>query len=456
MANAGTPRELREPRVIDVAAVIDRERVGALQFFVMALCTLLVILDGFDLQIIAFTTPAIAKEWNIAPAAFGPVFAAGLVGMILGTFVFGPLGDRRGRKPMIVVSVTIFGLFSLLTAYAQGYTQLLSLRLLTGIGLGGALPNAAALIAEYAPARWRPVMVSMIFLGIPLGGLLGGGLAASLLPTLGWRALYVLGGVLPLMLVPVLAAMLPESIRFLAARGDRGARVAGILARIHAAGGYSAADRFSLPESPRRGFPVRHLFTEGRARDTLLLWIMFFLNLTVVYYLINWIPSLLVDAGFSVQKGALAAVALNLGGAVGCAVVGYLMRRYGTRRLIAASFLAGSVCVVAIGQGGGAFAFIMVMTFLGGLLTFGAMVGMIALAAALYTTEMRATGVGWAFGVGRIGSIVGAVMGGVLLALAWGMPRYFLFFGVLLLIAAVALSAMRFDDRPGRARASSI
>ena len=435
-------------RTIDVTTLIDGEPVGRLQLLVMLLCAVVVVLDGFDVQAIAFTGPAIADEFGIAPASMGALFAAGLIGMVVGTLVVGPLGDLLGRKPAILVSVAAFGFFSLSTVMARNLQDLIILRFLTGVGLGGAIPNLTALVAEFAPLAWRAVMISVIFLGIPLGGLFGGMLTAELIPRLGWRAIFVIGGVLPLVVGGVLVVLLPESIRYLAARGGGSSAVGRTLSRMYPGRGYSSADRFVVAEAPQQGFPVRRLLTEGRARDTLLLWLAFFMNLMVVYYLISWVPSLIVHAGFGIEKGALAAVALNLGGLAGCLALPALVRRFGSKAVIRAGFGIGAVGVAAMGQATSLVA-ILVMTFIGGFFTFGTQVALNAFAASLYPTEIRATGVGWAFGVGRIGSVLGPVIGGFFLAFGWETPAYFLFFGGFLAVAAAGVSWIRHDDVSG-------
>lgn len=429
-------------RTIDVAALIEREPVRRLQILVMLQCTVVVILDGFDVQSIAFTGPAIARELSIPPARMGALFGAGMIGMVVGTLTIGPLGDRFGRKPAIVGSVASFGAFSLATAVAQSFEHLLVLRFLTGLGLGGAIPNLTALVAEYAPSRWRPMMISVIFLGIPLGGLLGAGLTAELLPFYGWRVVFVIGGVLPLAVSLMLLASLPESTRYLATRGDRGREIARILGRMFPRQTFRDTDIFVTPDPPRGGFPIRRLFEDGRACDTAVLWGGFFLNLVVVYYLISWIPSLIVHAGFPVEKGALASLALNLGGLCGCLALPALVGPLGARRVLRAGFVAASIGVAAIGQAT-TLSSILVLTFVGGFLTFGTQVVINGMAAALYPTEIRATGVGWAFGIGRIGSVLGPVAGGFLLALGYSTPVYFFLFGALLALAATIAGLMR-------------
>lgn len=436
-------------RNVDVAAVIDRESVSHLQLLVIALCMIVVILDGFDVQTIAFTGTAIAKEWGLAPAHLGPLFAAGMVGMLFGALVIGSLGDRSGRKPALLASVTIFALFSLATAFARGYEQLLALRILTGFGLGGAVPNLTALVAEYAPSRWRSVMISVILLGVPLGGLLGGALTAKLLPVFGWRSIFVAGGLLPLAMMPALAVAVPESIRFLVGRGDGSeAQICRILSRVHPEGGYTSEDHFIDPKPARTGFPVHHLFTDGRAHDTLLIWVAFFINSIVVLNLMNWIPSLAVAAGFTINEGTLALMMFNFGGLSGPLPLAYLTRKYGSRRVIAFSFVAGTAVVAAVGQVGHWRALMIAVNFVAGLFTSSNQIAIYALAANFYPTEVRSTGVGWTLGIGRVGAIIGPLLGGALLAFQWTIPLYFLLFGTLLLIPAAAIGSIRFDDRP--------
>lgn len=421
-------------------ADIDARALTPVQWRVLALCTLVILLDGFDVQAIAFTAPAIARDWSLAPGSLGPVFAAGLVGMAGGALLIGPLGDRYGRRAALIASVLAFGLFTLATAFARSVPELIALRVLTGLGLGGALPNATALMTEYAPARHRQFAIAVIFLGIPLGGMLGGVVANALVPRWGWPAVFVAGGVAPLLLAPVLVLALPESVRFLLLRPGRWPAAARALAALGLAGDPA---QYATRERAPAGAPVRRLFEEGRAADTLKLWVVFFFNLMAVYFLISWIPTLLVEEGYGLHRATQTSVLLNLGGAVGPLVLAALTVRYGTRRPLAAYFLAGAAAVAAVGQVGGSLPAVMAFTFLAGFFTFGAQISMNALAAEIYPTAARATGVGWALGIGRLGSIFGPVVGGALVALALGLPVYFGLFGALLLIAGLACAAIR-------------
>ncbi|RLA15707.1 MAG: MFS transporter [Gammaproteobacteria bacterium] len=427
---------------IQVGEVIDRSRMGAQQWWVMLFCTLVVVLDGFDVQAIAFTAPQIGAELGIATHKFGTLFSAGLIGMAIGALLIGPVGDRLGRKLAIIGSLFAFGLFTLATAWASSYEQLLVLRLLTGLGLGGALPNATALMSEYANRAWRNVAISIIFLGIPIGGIVGSLVAGKLMPIWGWQSVYVVGGVLPLITAVLLIWMMPESIRYLATRRGRNEQIAKTLNRINPAGDYRAEQTFEVEQASTDSGPIGQLFAPGYGRDTLLLWAAFFTNLIVVYFLISWTPTLFSTLSDEPGQGVKGALILNLGGAVGPLLLAWLTSRYGSKRMLPIVFVLGAIVIIGIGQVGDSINLVTVGIFLAGFLTFGAQIGMNALAASIYPTASRATGVGWALGIGRWGSILGPVIGGILLARNLGMPVYFTFFGSILLLSALAIGLL--------------
>lgn len=427
-----------------VSDVIDRRPLSATQWWVLGLCTLVVLLDGFDVQAAAFSGPALAAAWQLERAAMGPVYAAGLAGMAVGALLLGPLGDRHGRRPALLLSVLAFGSCTLLTAFAQNIEQLLAMRFATGFGLGGALPNTTALISEYAPRRHRNLCVAVTFLGIPLGGILGGVLASWLLPRFGWPSVYVAGGLAPLALLPLLWRRLPESISYLVSRGAQAPALT-ILRRI-------APDAHGPLAAPERAvvarFPVRTLFESGYAGDTLKLWATFFANLIAVYFLISWIPSLVVEAGFALRYATWATVALNLGGAIGPLLLARLTAAWGTRRVLPAALLLAALAVIVTGRVGHSLPLLLTLVFACGFFAFGAQISLNTLTAYIYPTQARSTGVGWALGIGRIGSILGPLMGGLLLQMKLGLASYFLAFSTLLIIAAATAAWVRRQQPP--------
>jgi MFS transporter, AAHS family, 4-hydroxybenzoate transporter len=423
---------------VDVPTLIDEQRVSRFQRLVLALCAAVVFMDGFDAQAIGYVAPSLGKAWRLAPGALGPVFGAGLFGLMLGALIFGPVADRIGRKPVIVFCTFFFGAAALLTVTARSPESLLVWRLITGLGLGGAMPNAIALTSEYSPHRHRATMIMVMFVGFSLGSALGGALAAWLIPAYGWTAVFWLGGVLPLALVPVLVVALPESIRLLALRGTEAHRVRRLLRRINPALGFGVDVRFAVHEERPPGFPVRLLFRAGRAPATLLLWVMFFMNLLDLYFMANWLPTVIHDAGIAVEQAVIATALLQVGGIVGTLVLARLIDRFSPYRVLAATYFAAGLCIAALGSAGASIGAIMAIVFGAGFCVVGAQIGANALAAMFYPTFIRSTGVGWALGIGRIGSIVGPVVGGILLSLHWPASTLFAAGAVPAFVAALA------------------
>src|ERR1700738_3018098 len=403
---------------VDVAQFIDAQPVGGFQIRLLLICAAVLFLDGFDTQAIGFVAPALAREWGVSKAALGPVFSAGLFGLMIGALVFGPLADRIGRKKIIIFSTLAFGLGTLVTAFVQDVNTLLAIRFLTGLGLGGAMPNAVAMTSEFSPHRRRATMVMIMFCGFSVGAALGGLLAAALIPQFGWRWLSAAGGLAPLLLVPILMLRLPESVRFLALTGRAHERVAQLLGFINPKAVFAPGTRFVVHEPRLAGIPVLHLFKSGRTLVTLLLWVVFFMSLLDLYFLSNWLPTVLNDLGASVSGAAAIGSMLQVGGVVGTFALGSIIDRFSFRALALVYFIA-VFAVGAIGQLGHSVVLVALAIFAAGFCIVGGQIAANALAAAFYPTSVRATGIGWALGIGRVGSIVGPLGGGALLTMKW-------------------------------------
>lgn len=419
----------------DLESVIDEGRVSGLQLVIFILCGLVAMVDGFDTQAIAFVAPEIMTTWGAAPSAFGQVFGAGLLGGLLGALVFGAAGDRFGRKPTLSCAVLVFSLASLLTPFAHSIAVLSVLRFITGIGLGGALPSFISLTSEYAPKRLRSTLVGAMFCGFPLGAVVGGGASALLIPAFGWKSVFVAGGMLPLIILPAFILVVPESVRYLALRRDTAA-IARILRRLKAESAWNGDVDYgaAMPRSP-----VSSLFTQGRAPATFLLWIAFFLSLLLTYFLINWIPVVARTNGLDIGKAVLAVAMLNLGAVAGCVLLGRLADRFGPTRTIGSAYLAGAIAIATIGLAGWSPTLLYLTSFIAGAFSIGAQMCTVALCAVFYETGLRATGIGWAMGIGRTGAIVGPVMGGVLLGAGVSPPLLFAIAGATSLGAALAV-----------------
>jgi AAHS family 4-hydroxybenzoate transporter-like MFS transporter len=432
-----SPVDVDRASLVDVAEFIDQQPVGGFQIRLLLACALVLFLDGFDTQAIGFVAPELARRWGLTKGALGPVFSAGLFGLMIGALLFGPLADRIGRKKIIIFSTVAFGIGTLATALAQDVNTLLAIRFLTGLGLGGAMPNAIAMTSEFNPRRRRATMVMIMFCGFSVGAALGGLLAAALIPQFGWRSVFLVGGAAPLLLAPMLALRLPESVRFLALGGHADARVAQLLGLINPNSVFAPATRFVVHEVELAGIPLRHLFTEGRTKVTLLLWVVFFMSLLDLYFLSNWLPTVLNDLGASVSEAAAIGSMLQVGGVVGAIVLGSMIDRFSFRALALVYFFA-VFAVGAIGQLGHSVVLVAMAIFVSGFCVVGGQIGANALAAAFYPTSVRATGIGWALGIGRVGSIAGPLVGGALLALKWSPASVFLSAAAAALFAALA------------------
>jgi len=429
------------PGAVDVQAFIDTQPVSWEQKRLLFLCFLVIAIDGFDTAIIGFIAPSIRAEWQLPVTQLGPLFAAGLFGLMLGAFAVGPLADRHGRKTLLVASMVVFGAASFVSSYSDGLTSLIVLRFVTGLGLGGAMPMTITLAAEFCPAARRSTLVTLMFCGFTLGSAIGGLIAAQVLPHFGWRVLLVGGGLAPLALAPLLAVLLPESVRFLVTMGNAQDRVAAVLARIAPTADLSGA-RF-VDQSAPKASPVVQLFGGGLLRGTLLLWLAFFMSLLVVYLMTNWMPTLLQHAsGVSIADAAFIGAMYQIGGTIGAILVGRLMDRFEPHVVLFSSYVAGAACIVLISLTTHTREVMTLAVFAAGGCISGGQVGGNALSAAFYPTAYRATGVAWANGVGRSGSIVGSLLGGVLLGFGWPATTVYALVAIPAAIAAVALGTL--------------
>jgi len=397
----------RSPSAI---AVTSQAHIGSPVFRrVLALCIIVAMLDGYDTQVIALVAPVLTATWELDKSDLGPVFAAGLVGLMLGSIVFGGLADRLGRKPVICAACFVFGLFALLTPLATTLHELAALRFLTGIGLGAAIPNLMTLTAEHASANRRALAAGAMFCGFPLGALIGGLAAPTVIESWGWQGLFVWGGVLPLAMVAPLSFLLVESPEWQRRKTGQ-----------------------DLPKGQ-----LRDLFASNLAAITPLLWLAFIANLLAMYFLMNWLPILFAANGANLTQSAMTSVLLNLGGIAGCLGVTTLVDRLGALRVMPVVFTLSAAAILAIGLIAPASNGMIIAIFLAGFGTMGAQMGGNAFAMSVYPTVLRAMGLGWALSMGRIGSIAGPLLGGLLLASQFAPSDLFFAVATIALVPAV-------------------
>ncbi len=425
---------------IDVKDWIDNRPISPYQWLILALCFLIVLFDGFDVAVMGFIAPSLMQDWGLSRAAFGPVMSAGMVGLAIGALTAGPYADRLGRKKVLLIAVSGFALLSLACAFARTPYEMAALRLLTGIALGAAMPNCTTLLAEYLPDRSRSLLITIMFTGFNMGSGLGGFLAAWLIPQHGWQAVLLVGGLLPLALVPLLLWFLPESARFLAARQAPAQQIAAALAKL---GGRFASDaRFTVNEPARQHkAPARQLFSERYRFGTLALWLTYFMGLLVIYLTMGWLPTLLRDGGLSIERAATITGLFQIGGTVGAIVVGWIMDRRNPNRVIAIAYALGGLCIVSLGALSLESSLLVLGVTAAGFCMSGAQTGLNAFAPSYYPTDFRATGVSWMLGIGRFGAIFGSLIGGAVLSLGLGLPLLFTLLGLPAFAAAVAILA---------------
>jgi AAHS family 4-hydroxybenzoate transporter-like MFS transporter len=438
-------------RPVDLVGLIDRSEIGRFHYLLLALCAAVVFMDGFDAQAIGYIAPSLSQAWQLQPGALGPVFGAGLFGIMVGALLGGPIADYMGRKRIIIFAALFFGVCSLVTAFVTDVQQLMIIRFITGVGLGAAMPNAIALVAEYSPKRHHAIMVMVMFCGFSLGAALGGIVSGFLVPLFGWTSVFIFGGIVPLALVPLLALALPESVRFLLLKNPSDPAIAAIASRLGATPSDSRGP-FTISEEQHETFTVVQLFTHGRALATVLLWVVFFMNLLNLYFLSNWLPTVIHDMGISISTASFTSSLFQVGGTVAPFLLGWLIDRYDFYRVLAATYLLGAVVIGAVGSVGPNLALLMVTIFAAGFCVVGAQSGSNALAATFYPTSVRATGVGWALGIGRIGSIIGPVVGGIMLAQYWDRSLLFMFGAIPALCAMAAVLAMWVSEPPATAQ----
>ncbi|HEX2591990.1 MAG TPA: MFS transporter [Rhizomicrobium sp.] len=433
-----------EARQVDAVGVVDAAPVGKLIIAVVALCAGVSFLDGFDILAISYVAPVIGAAWKLPREAFGPIFAAHYIGAAAGSVFFGWYADRYGRRMGVIVPTAIFGVFALLTVYAYDFRSLFVLRMLIGIGLGGALSNAIAMVAEYSPQRARATLVSVMYAAFPLGGVIGGPISAALISHYGWHAVFVLGGVLPLLLTVALLLWLNESIRFMVLSKVAPERIAGILRRMAPGFEPTPGDVYVLPQS--RGVsnrPTREIFSREFVRATVLLCIAAFMAQLVIVYVVTWMPLVLASIGMPVTSAILASVAFSVGGIFGAIGLARIIDKDKSYRGLVVTFLLSAVSIAGIGYLASNWYGLLAITFLTGLLTVGANIVLSAYSATVYPTAIRSTGVGWVIGWGRIGAIAGALFGTALVAAGLTIEIAYVIAAVPAIIGGAAIAMVR-------------
>ncbi len=426
-------------QTIDISSVIDNNRLSRSQLWILIMVGITVVMDGFDVQSMGYVAPAIIADWGVSKAELGPVFGAGLFGMLVGSLTLSVLADKIGRRPVLIWATVFFALCMLVTAHVTTIPQLQAIRFITGLGLGAIMPNAMALAGEFSPKNKRVTLMMLVSCGYTVGAVLGGLLSAWMIPAWGWKSVFYLGGVFPLLMSVLMYFFVPESMQFLVVKGRRLDDVGRTLRKIDPTLSIDAGTRYALPDTRQDGAPVVELFRDGRGAATVFLWVVNFMNLLNLYFLSSWLPTIATSAGLSTSTAVMVGTALQAGGVLGTLLMGPVIDRIGFFKVLVPCFALAAVTIAMIGQEGIALSLLFVVVTVTGFCIIGGQPAVNALAATYYPTALRSTGVGWSLGIGRWGSIVGPVLGGVLIQFHWTNAEIFLAMAVPVVISAVML-----------------
>jgi benzoate transport len=427
----------------DPREILAQSPMGAFQFVAVGMCVLLNALDGFDVLSISFAAPGIADEWGIDRGALGIVLSMELIGMAIGSVVLGSVADVIGRRPTILACLAVMAAGMGLAATASGIEILSVYRFATGLGIGGVLAATNAMVAEYSNAKRKSLCVTIMAAGYPIGAIIGGTIASMLLSHFDWRAVFIFGSSATLVFIPVIWFFLPESIEFLAQK-----RPAGALERINSTlkrmGHETVSEMPPAKISPPK-IGVGRLFGPDLARTTTILTFAYFAHIMTFYFYLKWIPKIVVDMGFAPSLAGSVLVWANVGGASGAIVLGLLTQRFGTRGLVIGSMLFGGALVTLFGSGQSELMQLSIIAGVAGFFTNAAIVGLYALFAHAFPTEVRAGGTGFVIGVGRGGAALGPIIAGFLFESGYGLPMVAVCMALGSIFAAGALAIL-----PGR------
>ena len=422
----------------NVSDVIEHARFNSYHLRIAVLCGVLVFLDGFDLTAISYAAPQFIKLFGISRAMIAPVFSAGLLGLTLGALLFGLVADRVGAKRTFVACAVLFGLLSIATALATTMTELLVVRFLAGLALGGASPISIAIASDYVPKHVRTSVTMIMYVSLSLGSV-SAGYAFGFLTFLGWRTVFWIGGLLPVLLAPLVLLAMPEALEFLVMHGAPAARIRGILARLEPRQDFSGETNFIVARENKPGFQPIQLFQDGRAPITIVLWVVFFTSLIAIYFFNNWIPTLLTGSGLSGTEVVVISTGLQFGGIIGTLIAAPIVVRLPGFLTAGFGYLCAALAMLVLGSGGSGFWFLACAVLTVGIFLIGTQSVLNASAAGVYPPSMRSTGVGWGFGIGRIGSVLSPGIAGVLVAMQWKPGELFMIAAVPTLLASVAI-----------------
>lgn len=411
-----------------------------LRITVVFICFLLNAIDGMDIVIMSYVAPVLKSAWQLSPEVLGTVFSASLAGMAIGGLFIAPLADRFGRRPLIMSLLAVITVAMLASSQARNVYELIALRAIIGMSVGAFLASVTTMAADFAPKGQQGMVVAIAIAGYPLGAVITGVTIAHFLPVWGWHGALMAAGIVSLVVLPFVVMILPESIDYLKRVQPAGAleRLNVILRRLGDAPLATLPPRVATQKAS-----VRAIFAEGRLVATFALWLAIIMGFMTFYFLVSWITQLTVQSGLPVDKAIYAGALFNLGGFIGTLIIGACGSRFGLPRVTCVALVAGAVVVAAFGYVTVSLTVTLALAFCAGFTTNGGFNAFYALGAALYPTEIRSTGIGWAMGVGRLGAVIGPMLGGILIGQGLSLAALLAVFAIPLVIAGSAALIVR-------------
>ncbi|MDO4434449.1 MAG: aromatic acid/H+ symport family MFS transporter [Alysiella sp.] len=413
---------MSDNKTINVRELLDNREVSAYQKFIVFLCFLIVVMDGFDVVIMGFVGPALKEAWQWSNSDLAPVLSAALAGLTFGALTAGPLGDKFGRRKVLIASVFIFGLFTLLVALAGSKTEFIVYRFIAGFAMGGIMPMVATLVKEYSPARRASLLVTIVFAGFTVGAAGGGFLAAWMVPTFGWQSVFYLGGILPIITAGIMIAAMPESLTYMVHKRGNQTQIRQIVERC-APGSTQTDSIFVVPAEATGSIstenPIKIALNNHYRLGSFMLWISYFMHLFLVYLLGSWMPTMIKESGMTTSQAAIISAMFQLGGPLGSVTLGWFMDRFEQHRVIQTAYAIGAVFLVIMSNIGGEYVLMCIVAFIIGAGFNGGGTAMNALSTNFFPLPARATGNSWMHGIGRTGAFISAFAGAWMLNAGW-------------------------------------
>ncbi len=419
---------------------IDQAKFNRFHLTLIIWCFLVIVFDGYDVVIYGSVVPSLMQEWSLTPIEAGAIGSYTAIGTAVGAILFGLLADKIGRKKVVLLCVTLFSLFTVLGGLVNNSTMFSVFRVIAGLGIGGVMPNVIALTADYAPRAIRNALVSFVFIGYSVGSMLAALVSKSFLPTVGWKPIFWVGGIL-LLFLPFLLKVLPESISILLAKG-KDAELQTVLMRVNPDYKPQQNEKFDRPEGKEQGASIMKLFENKRSLSTLMFWICFFSAFVLIYALNTWLPKLMMNAGYDLGSSLMFMVVLNAGAIIGTILLGKLTDRWGFKKVLVPLYAAGGIAFILLGFMTNITVIYLLIAVIGAA-SIGAQNIANAFVSQYYPPPMRSTGLGMSFGFGRIGGIVAPTLVGIVLTYQFSHQMTFFFIGLAGLIAAIAGSLVQ-------------